>query len=72
MTRYTVDLGPEFDEALARMAREKGGSKAEVIRRALIAYAALKDEEGSGNRISITGQVGDDNQTRILKDVILP
>jgi predicted transcriptional regulator len=72
MTRYTVDLGPEYDEALASMARNKGGSKSEVIRRALIAYTALKDEEKSGNKVSITGQVGDDGQSKILKDVILP
>jgi hypothetical protein len=71
MSRFTVDLGPEFDDTLASMAREKGSTKAEVLRRALIAYAALKDEEQSGNRVSITGQVDNEGQ-KILKDIILP
>jgi hypothetical protein len=67
-TRFTVDLGKEFDENLTRMAQEGDASKAEVIRRALIAYTALKNEVKKGNKVSITAQTDD----TVKKDVILP
>ena len=67
-SRFTVDLGREFDENLTQMAEESDASKAEVIRRALIAYTALKNEEKKGNKVSITGRVDD----VVKKDVILP
>jgi hypothetical protein len=69
MSRFTVDLGPEFDQKLSSLAGP-GSTKAEVIRRALIAYEALKKEEQQGHKVSITGEV--DNKNKILKDVILP
>ena len=71
MSRFTVDLGPEFDDKLSGLAKDKGATKAEVIRRALIAYEALKNEENSGNTVSITGQV-EDGEQKILKDILLP
>jgi predicted transcriptional regulator len=71
MSRFTVDLGPEFDRRLANLAEDRSTTKAEVIRRALIAYEVLKNEEKSGHTVSITGQV-ENGQQKILKDVLLP
>ena len=36
MPRYTMDFGDKFDEMVARLAQEKGITKAELIRRAAL------------------------------------
>jgi hypothetical protein len=72
VSKYTIDLGPEFEQTLTSLARERGTTKAEVIRRAVITYAALRNEEKMGYRVSIVGSRDDSGGDEILKDIILP
>ncbi len=68
MPRFTVDIDDQFNETLAKLAN--GGSKADVIRKAVASYQYLKSEVPSGQsekRISITDASGN-----VQKDVILP
>lgn len=68
MPRFTIDVDDEFNETLNRLA--SGGSKADVIRKAVASYQYLKSEvpnSQSDKRISIT-----DSQGNVQKDVVLP
>jgi hypothetical protein len=68
MPRYTIDTDAQFDKTLADLAN--GGSKADVIRRAVQTYSYLKSQvpnQNSGQRVSITDADG-----KVKKDVILP
>ena len=68
MPRMTVDMDEKFDEALTKLA--EGGSKADVIRKAVQTYSYLKSEVPnytSQKRVSIRSIDG-----KILNDVILP
>jgi hypothetical protein len=68
MPRLTLDVDEKFNENLSKLAN--GGTKADVIRRALATYQYLKSQvpdPGSDKRVSIT-----DAEGTILKDVILP
>jgi hypothetical protein len=67
MQRFTVDIDEQFNKTLTDLAN--GGSKADVIRRAVATYSYLKSEvsPGSDKRVSIT-----DSQGKVQKDLILP
>ena len=68
MPRYTIDIDAEFDKTLTDLAN--GGSKADVIRRAVQTYSYLKSQvpnQNSDKRVSITDADGN-----VKKDVILP
>lgn len=68
MTRFTIDIDEHFNRTLESLAN--GGSKADVVRRAVQTYSYLKSEvSGSATqrRVSITDASGN-----IEKDVILP
>jgi hypothetical protein len=68
MPRFTIDIDDQFNETLSNLAN--GGSKADVIRKAIASYQYLKSEvpnSQSGKRISITDADGN-----VQKDVILP
>jgi hypothetical protein len=68
MPRYTIDTDDQFDKTLTELA--KGGSKADVIRRAVQTYSYLKSQvpnQNSDKRVSITDADGN-----VKKDVILP
>ncbi len=68
MKRFTMDIDERFDKNLTELAN--GGSKVEVIRRALATYQYLKREVGDGDTgkmVSITTPDG-----AIEKNVILP
>ena len=69
MPRYTIDFGKDFDERLSQLAKHKGTTKAEIIRRAVATYAFLaqQTEVEDGIKVSIT-----DDEDQVLKDVILP
>jgi hypothetical protein len=68
-TRYTIDLDSNFDKKLSDLAKEKGVTKADVIRRALATYTYISGQApmGGENKVSITNQ-----QDEVLKDLILP
>ena len=68
MPRFTIDIDNQFNDTLTKLAG--GGSKADVIRKAVASYQYLKSEVPSGDtgkRISITNADG-----IVQKDVILP
>jgi metal-responsive CopG/Arc/MetJ family transcriptional regulator len=68
MPRFTIDIDQQFSDTLDRLAN--GGSKADVIRRAVQTYSYLKSEVPNnevGKRVSITN-----NDSVIEKDIILP
>ena len=69
MPRYTIDFGKDFDQRLSQLAKAKGTTKAEIIRRAVATYAFLaqQTEVEDGIKVSIT-----DDEDQVLKDVILP
>lgn len=66
-TNYTVALGEKNEEMLETLAKQKGVTKAEVIRRAIASYFFLAQEEAQGRKIAVTGD-GD----RVLKELVLP
>ena len=68
MPKLTIRFGDKTDKMLAELAEEKGTTKTEIIRRALVTYKYLDEEIKDGNkRVSITTK---NNET--IKDVILP
>ena len=70
MPRYTMDFGDKFEEMVAKLAEEKGITKAELIRRAVATYNYLTSEtQDKKKRLKVSLS---DHENRVLKDVILP
>jgi predicted transcriptional regulator len=70
MARYTVDFNESFDKLLSELAKEKGMTKAEIIRRAISSYAFLENEvniNDKNRKLSIT-----DKEGQVIKDILLP
>jgi hypothetical protein len=68
MARFTIDTDQQFDQNLADLVNMTGGTKADVLRKALATYKYLKTEDQQPeNKVSITNK---DNV--VVKDVILP
>lgn len=68
MARFTIDTDQQFDQNLDELVKVTGGTKADVLRKALATYKYLKTEnQDSQNKVSITDKNG-----VVLKDVILP
>lgn len=68
MSRFTIDTDQQFDQNLTDLVNMTGGTKADVLRKALATYKCLKTEDQqSQNKVSITNK---DNV--VVKDVILP
>lgn len=68
MARFTIDTDQQFDQNLTDLVNMTGGTKADVLRKALATYKYLKTEDmQSQNKVSITNK---DNV--IVKDVVLP
>lgn len=68
MARFTIDTDQQFDQNLAELMTITGGTKADVLRKALATYKYLKTEDQDpNNKVSITNK-----QNSVVKDVILP
>jgi hypothetical protein len=68
MARFTIDTDQQFDQNLDELVKLTGGTKADVLRKALATYKYLKSEnQDTQNKVSITDKNG-----AVLKDVILP
>ena len=68
MARFTIDTDKQFDQNLDELVKLTGGTKADVLRKALATYKYLKSEDQQPqNKVSITNKEGN-----IVKDVILP
>jgi hypothetical protein len=67
MARFTLDTDAQFDNTLRELVNMTGGTKADVLRRAIATYRYLKSEDQDpAKRVSIT------ENGNIVKDVILP
>ena len=53
MPRYNVEFSDEVNQALERLADEQGGSKADVIRRAIALERYLAGVKEKGGRLLI-------------------
>jgi hypothetical protein len=68
MARFTIDTDQQFDQNLTDLVNMTGGTKADVLRKAVATYKYLKTEDQQPeNKVSITNK---DNA--VVKDVILP
>jgi hypothetical protein len=68
MARFTVDTDEQFDRNLNDLVAMTGGTKADVIRKALATYKYLKTEDQQPQyKVSITNAAN-----QVVKDVILP
>lgn len=67
MARFTLDTDQQFDQNLSELVNLTGGTKADVIRKALATYKYLKTEDQDPQaKVSIT------KNGTVVKDVILP
>jgi predicted transcriptional regulator len=53
MPRYNVEFSNEVNQALERLAEEQGGSKADVIRRAIALERWLAQVKEKGGRVLV-------------------
>ncbi|HEX4005466.1 MAG TPA: hypothetical protein VHX60_04780 [Acidobacteriaceae bacterium] len=68
MARFTIDTDQQFDQNLTDLVNMTGGTKADVLRKAVATYKYLKTEDQQpDNKISISN-----NANVVVKDVILP
>lgn len=68
MARFTIDTDQQFDRNLDDLMKMTGGTKADVLRKAVATYKYLKTEDQQPqNKVSITNK-----ENVVLKDVILP
>lgn len=68
MARFTVDTDRQLDQNLDDLVKLTGGTKADVIRKALATYKYLKmEDQNPDQKVSITNQ-----KNVVVKDVILP
>jgi hypothetical protein len=68
MARFTIDTDQQFDRNMDYLVKLTGGTKADVLLKALATYKFLKTEDQRpGNKISITNR-----NNVVVKDVILP
>jgi len=67
MARFTIDTDQQFDQNLNDLVNLTGGTKADVLRKALATYKYLKTEDQDPQaKVSIT------KNGAVVKDVILP
>jgi predicted DNA-binding protein len=65
MAKYTIDLGEYANKQLDEVAKEKGMTKADVIRRAVATYVTVNREIKNGNRLTISN-----SEDRIIKELV--
>ena len=53
MSRFTIDLSEDIDSRLTLIARKKGISKAEAVRRAFALLSIADQEEDKGHSLGI-------------------
>ncbi len=70
MAKYGFEISGTLEEVFERMAREKGLTKAELIRRALATYSFLDREARDGEGVARVEIAERDGKPR--REVILP
>lgn len=58
-SRLSVNINRETAEALKQMAKDRGISVTEAVRRAVAIAKFVEDETGRGHRIQVVGDNGD-------------
>ncbi|MBD3181168.1 ribbon-helix-helix protein, CopG family [Candidatus Poribacteria bacterium] len=66
MAKLTVQFGDRINDNLEEIAKRKGITKSEVIRRALAMYMYVDDETKEGNKLTITSAEDD----KVLKEIV--
>jgi predicted transcriptional regulator len=67
MPKLTVEFNDKMNEILDELAKDKGTSKVEVLRRAVALYRYLDSEQKDGDKkVSIT------KDDKVVKDIVLP
>lgn len=67
MPRFTLDTDEKFDETLAELAKLTGGTKSDVLIKAIATYRYLKTQAAdAGTKVSIT------KDGLVLKNVEVP
>jgi len=65
MPKYTIDLGADYDKQLGEVAKRRGMTKADILRRALATYVIVDQETRDGNRLAIA-----DKEGKVVKELI--
>jgi hypothetical protein len=68
MAKMTVEFNGKMNDILDGLAKEKGMSKADVLRRAVALYRYLEDEQKGNRRVSITEK----GTEKVVKEIVLP
>jgi hypothetical protein len=68
MPKLTVEFTDKMNEVLAQLAKEKGTTKVDVLRRAVALYRYLDSEQNprEKRKVSIT------ENDKVVKDIVLP
>ena len=61
--RYSIELAVALDEKLEQLAKERGISKVDLIRRALALYALVDEQAKDDNGLAI---VNKENEVKVL------
>ncbi len=67
MAKYTINFAEEFEKRLAELAKEKGTTKADIVRRAITYYAILDEERAKGNKIVIQDEENGTEQRLVIR-----
>jgi len=59
MPRMSVDLPPDINALISRIAEEQGIAKTEVVRRAFAALKVAEDEKSNGGSLGIVRRTED-------------
>ena len=64
--RLTLDVGTKFDALLTEQADAASTTKADIVRRAVLTYAYLRNASNGGDKVSIVAVDGS------VKELLLP
>lgn len=65
--RFSIDLGGRLNDTIEQIAREEGLTKAEVIRRGLAFYAAVRTHvDAKEDQVVIRHKSGDERQVLVI------
>jgi len=70
MPRFTIDLSPEIDDRLTKLASKKGLSKADVMRKAFGLIALADTEKDKGNSLGIVREDRRSHELKALGQVV--
>lgn len=69
MARFTIDLTDDIDSSLTRIAKRRGITKAEAMRRAFALLEVADEAKEDRQRIGILSKDGD--KLRVVREVVV-